>query len=170
MCVFYEDNDDTWVVLCVCLLCEYHMMQCVCSVCTVWGGIACWLERRTHDWNVASLNPGRSGGRIFFSIVNFVCWPLFSVRSTPMSLQWQIKDSGHSAKSAGGRLHLNMHTPLMQWSQSGLTLPLSRHSVGTNLETSSHAAHQGTLGHNRLSSLSHCGLILAKNVELECVS
>ena len=40
-------------------------------------------------------------------------------------------------------------------------MPLSRHSVGTYLETSSHAIRQGTLGHNRLSSLSHCVLILA---------
>ena len=39
------------------------------------------------------------------------------------------KDSGHSAESAGGRLHLNMHTPLTQRSRSGLTMPLSRHSV-----------------------------------------
>ena len=38
------------------------------------AGIACWLERRTHDRKVASSNPGRSGGRIFFSSVNFVCW------------------------------------------------------------------------------------------------
>ena len=45
-------------------------------------------------------------------------------------------------------------------------MPLSRHSVGTYQETSSHAARQGTLDHSRLSSLSHCGLILAKRVEL----
>ena len=38
-------------------------------------------------------------------------------------------------------------------------MPLSWHSVGTHQETSSHATRQGTLG--RLSSLSHCGLILA---------
>ena len=38
---------------------------------------------------------------------------------------------------------------------------LSRHSVGTFQEMSSHAVRQGTLGHSRLSSLSHCGLILA---------
>ena len=38
---------------------------------------------------------------------------------------------------------------------------LSRHSVGTYLQTSSNATYQGTLGHSRLSSLSHCGLILA---------
>ena len=37
----------------------------------------------------------------------------------------------------------------------GLTMPLSRHSVGAYQETSSHATRQGTLGHSRLSSLSH---------------
>ena len=40
-------------------------------------------------------------------------------------------------------------------------MPLSRHSVGTFQETSSHATRQGTLGHSRLGSLSHYGLILA---------
>ena len=34
--------------------------------------IASWLERRTRDRKVASSNPGRSGGRIGFSRVNFV--------------------------------------------------------------------------------------------------
>ena len=34
---------------------------------------ACWLERRTRDRRVASSNPGRGGGRIFFSRVNFAC-------------------------------------------------------------------------------------------------
>ena len=46
-----------------------------------------------------------------------------------MLLQWHVKDPGHSAKSAGDRLHLNTHTPLTQQSQSGLTM-LSKHSVG----------------------------------------
>ena len=45
--------------------------------------------------------------------------------------QWHIKHPGHSAKSAGGRLHLNTNTPLTQQSKSGLTMPSSRHSVGT---------------------------------------
>ena len=36
------------------------------------AGIACWLERRTRDRKVASPNPDRSGGRIFFSRVNHV--------------------------------------------------------------------------------------------------
>ena len=86
---------------------------------------------------------------------------LFGVRSTPVLLQWHVKDPGHSAKSAGGRLHLNTHTPMTQRSRCGLIMLLSRHSVGTYQETSSHATCQGTLDHSRLSSLSHCGLILA---------
>ena len=40
-------------------------------------------------------------------------------------------------------------------------MPLSRQSVGIYQETSSHATRQGTLGQSRLSSLSHCRLILA---------
>ena len=40
-------------------------------------GIAQWLERRTHDWKVAGLNPCWSGGRIFFSRVDFLCWLLY---------------------------------------------------------------------------------------------
>ena len=86
---------------------------------------------------------------------------LFGVRSDPVLPQWHVKDPGHSAKSAGGRLHLNTHTALTQRSLSGLTMLLSRHSVGTYHETSSHAIDRGTLGQSRLSSLSHCGLILA---------
>ena len=83
------------------------------------------------------------------------------VHSTPVLPQWHVKDPGHSAKSASGRFHLNTHTSLTQRSRSGLTLPLSRHSVGTYQVTSSHATRQGTLGHSRLSLLSHCRLTLA---------
>ena len=58
--------------------------------------------------------------------------------------QWHVKDPGHSARSAGGRLHLNMHTPLTQRSRSRLTMSLSRHSVGSYQKTSSPATRQGT--------------------------
>ena len=37
------------------------------------AGIAQWLKRRTRDRKVPGLSPGRSGGRIFFSRVNFLC-------------------------------------------------------------------------------------------------
>ena len=42
--------------------------------------------------------------------------------------QWHIKGPDHAAKSAGGRLPLNMHTPLTKQEEGGLTM-LSRHSV-----------------------------------------
>ena len=55
---------------------------------------------------------GRHGGRIFFSRVNFLCWLLFSyLFHSPVLPQQHIKDPGHSAKSAGGRLQLDIHAP-----------------------------------------------------------
>ena len=49
-------------------------------------------------------------------------------------------------------------------------MPLCMHRVGTYQETNSHAIRQRTLGNSRLSSLSHCGLILASRVESMCAS
>ena len=37
--------------------------------------------------------------------------PYFSIRSTPVLPQQQVKDPGHSAKSAGDSLQLNTHAP-----------------------------------------------------------
>ena len=110
--------------------------------CIVFFVIVCWLERRTRDQKVASSNPGRKGGRIFFSRVNFLCRLLFSLHSIPVLPPWHVKDPGHSAKSAGGRSHLNMRTTLTQWSWSGLTMPMSRYSMGTYQETDSHATRR----------------------------
>ena len=45
----------------------------VVVVVVVVAGIACWLERRTRDPKVSRSNPGKSGWRIFFCRVNFVC-------------------------------------------------------------------------------------------------
>ena len=105
--------------------------------------------------------PARAAGEFSFLESTSCADSLSGVRSTPVLSQWHIKDPGHSAKSAGGRLHLNTHTPSTNRSRSGLTIPLSRHSAETYQETSSHATRKGTRGHSRLSSLSHCGLILA---------
>ena len=52
------------------------------DVCTG-ARIAQWLERRTRDRKVAGSNPCRSGGRIFFSRVNFLCWLLFRYPFNP---------------------------------------------------------------------------------------
>ena len=48
-------------------------------------------ECRTRDRKVKISSPGRNGGRIFFSRINFLCWLLFGVCSTPVSPQWHAK-------------------------------------------------------------------------------
>ena len=47
------------------------------TICSRGAGIAQWIERRTRDRKVAGSNPCCSGGRIFYSRVNFLCWLLF---------------------------------------------------------------------------------------------
>ena len=88
-------------------------------LCIYIGGIACWLESRTCDKKVESSNPGRSSWTIFFSsqfcVLILIRYPLHS-RVTAVAR----KRPGHSAKSAGDRLHQNTHTPLTQRSRSGL--------------------------------------------------
>ena len=37
----------------------------------------------------------------------------FGIRSTPVLRQQHVTDPGHSAKSAGGGLQLNTHTPYL---------------------------------------------------------
>ena len=83
--------------------------------------------------------PAGAAGE-FSSPESSLCADSYSISvPTPVLPQWHVKDPGHSANCAGGRLHLNMLIPLTQRSRSGLTMPLSRHSVGTYQETSSHA-------------------------------
>ena len=75
--------------------------------------------------------PAGAAGE-FSSPESTLCTETCSVSvPSPELPQWHVKDPGHSAKSAGGRLHLNTDMPLTQRSRSGLTMPLSRHSVGT---------------------------------------
>ena len=104
--------------------------------------------------------PAGAAGE-FSSPESTLCTDSQSVSAPPALPQWHLKDPGHSVKSAADRLHLHTHTPLTQQSWSELTMPLSRQSVGIYQETSSHETRQGTLGHSRLSLLSHHGLILA---------
>ena len=67
----------------------------------MWGRIAYLVECWTHDWDIASSNPGRSSRRSFFFRVNFLCWLSLSVCFTPVLPQWHVKDLDHSAKSTG---------------------------------------------------------------------
>ena len=75
--------------------------------------IAQWVERWARGGRkVTGSNSGRSGGRIFFSRVNFLYSFFFGVRSTSFLPQWHVKDPGHSAEIAGDWVHLNTRTPL----------------------------------------------------------
>ena len=58
--------------------------------------------------------PAGAAGE-FSSPESVLCADLFDARSTPVLPRWYVKDPGHSAKSAGGRLHLNTHTPLARF-------------------------------------------------------
>ena len=60
-----------------------------------------------------------------------LCADSYSVSAPPPCYRMARKRPGHSDKSAGGRLHLNTHTPLTHRSRSGLIMPLSRHIAGT---------------------------------------
>ena len=148
-------------------LLSYPVLHTNCF--TIWiARIACWLERQTGDWKVVSSNPGRSGGWIFFSKVNFVC--SYSVFIPPRTTTLV-----HKRPRSFRQKYRWQDTPKHAYtfdkrSWSGLTMPLSRQSVGTDHETSSHATCRGTLGYSHLSSLSRCGLILAERVVFVCVS
>ena len=64
------------------------------------------VERKTRDRKDASSVLGRSGERIFFSGVNFLCWLLFGVRSSPCyrsgTLKTNKQTNYYSVKSVGG--------------------------------------------------------------------
>ena len=55
--------------------------------------------------------PAGSAGEFSSPGSAFCADSYFGIHSTPVLPQSHVKDPGHSAKSAGGRLQLNMHTP-----------------------------------------------------------
>ena len=58
----------------------------------------------------AQIPPG-AAGEFSSPRLTFCADSYFGIRSTPLLPQSHVKDPGHSAKSAGGRLQLNTHTP-----------------------------------------------------------
>ena len=69
------------------------------------------VVRAPTDWQIAGSSPCRSGGRIFVSVVNFLCWLLFRCPFHPRVTAVARKRSRSFCQSAGGRLQLNTHTP-----------------------------------------------------------
>ena len=64
--------------LCFQFLWWYHA-----TIPVIRAGIAQWLEHQTHDRKVTGSNPCRSGRRILFSRVNFLCWLLLQYQFHP---------------------------------------------------------------------------------------
>ena len=83
----------------------------------------------TRHRKVTSSKTGRSGGRIFFSRVNFLVLTLIRCPSCLRVTAVARKRPRSFCQRAGGRLHINTHTPLSNRSRSALTMPLSRQSV-----------------------------------------
>ena len=76
------------------------------------------VQRRVHDRKVKGLISGRGGGRIFFSMVNFLQGQLSVLTLISESVpppccrsSTHVTDPNHSAQSAVGRLQLNTHAP-----------------------------------------------------------
>ena len=86
------------------------------------------VERRPRHYRKVARcwTPGRSGGRIFVSRVNFLSEPLircpFYLRATTLAR----KRPRSFCQKCRCQIHLNTHTPLTQRSRSKLTM-LSRH-------------------------------------------
>ena len=62
------------------------------------------------DRSVAELRNWKAAGSIPRRESTFCSNSYFSNRFTPVLPQWHMKDPGHSAKCAGGRLRSNMQT------------------------------------------------------------
>ena len=69
-------KESDWCVISFSVLFSFFHLLFV-SIPQLVAGIAWWLEHQTHDRKVVGSNLCRSGGRIFFSRVNFLCWLLF---------------------------------------------------------------------------------------------
>ena len=70
-----------------------------------------WLEHRTCDQMLWIRIPAGAVGEFSSPGSTFCADSYFGLCSTPVLLQQHVKDHGHSAKSAGGRLQLNMYAP-----------------------------------------------------------
>ena len=122
-------------------LCGSHRYSLMSSLLVKMPGSwskGCEFEFR-HEWWENVLLQSQ------FCVLTLI-WCLFHPHVTPVA----HKEPGHSAKSAGGRLHLDTHTPLTQQSWSGMTMLLSWSSTA-------------------LKNARHASLALSKTVPFICV-
>ena len=119
------------------------------------AGIAQWLERRTRDRRVPGSSPRRSGGIIFFSRVNFLCWLLFRY-------PFHTLVAANVAKYSGGRLQLITHwctlhyVCVFEWSDTVNWCMVERCTQNLRRDDSSFTWHQ-PCNNERALSIHHFG-------------
>ena len=141
----------------------YHAGTHILSILIVslGAGVACWLECRTRDRKVCQFES-RQERRDDFLLRSQLCvLILFRCPFHPRVTAVARKRPRSFCKKCRWRVTPKHAYTLTHRSRSGLTMPLSRQSVGIYQEASSHATRQGTLDHSRLNSLNHCGLMVA---------
>ena len=95
-----------YVLLCVCSIVFYNIYVCSCE-----SLLTTTLDSKLKGCEFKSQQEWQEN----FLLQSQLCvLTLIQCQFHPMLPQWHIKDPGHSAKSAGGRLHQNTHTALMQ--------------------------------------------------------
>ena len=106
----------------VCIETVTPSLLSACLLRAQWGaGIAQWLDRLTRDRKSRVRVPAGSASEFSAPRSTFCADSFFGVRSTPVIPQWHVKDPGHSAKSAGGRLLPNAHAPYICGFEGGDT-------------------------------------------------
>ena len=72
------------------------------------------VRARDSSSNGPGFGPPAGAAGEFSSLASTFCaHSYFGIRSIPVLTKQQVTDSGHSAKSAGGRLQLNTHAPYL---------------------------------------------------------
>ena len=145
------------MIMCQCLLVFFCFFWIHQSLSLLLGSRDSLLVRAPDSWSKGWEFESRQERRENFLFQSRLCVLTLILCTCP----FHPRVTAEARKSTGGRLHLYTHTPLTHRSRSGLTMPLSRQSVEIYQKTSSHATRLGALDHSRVSSLSHCGLILA---------
>ena len=113
------------------------------------------VERRTRGRKVVSSIPDRSADKIFFSRVKFLCWLIrcpFHSRFTAEA--WKIWRS-FCQKCRW------QATPKHAYTRDSTKSEWTDYAVQAECGDLSGTSSHGTIDHSRLSSLNHCGLILA---------
>ena len=89
----------------------------VCSCITRTSGIGIGRLRVRIPAGAAGIFLFQSltfSSRVKLSVLFLILCPFYTVLP-----QWYVKDSGHCAKNAGGRIHPRTHTPLTQRNRGG---------------------------------------------------